>query len=310
MTARLHRRKALCGFASVGIASLFVPPAFATDTTQYWYDPQGRVIRVQFQDGSTVVYSYDAADNRTQVARTSSPTSNIFTATIAITGSAPVNLRTLANTAGYDGTKDANITFTLASGVVIAGGGGSEGDPGGPGIDVGVWPITQYYVGLALQISGTVYGGGGGGGSGNWGDNGSAGGDAINCGAPMAITVNSGGILKAGGGGGGTGAQSPPPVGRFGGGGGGGGAPNGTGGTGGLGNPVTGHTGANGTTSGGGAGGAPGGSGATAGGSGGTFATPGDSGGGGFGGDAGYAIRKNGFAVSVTNNGTITGTVG
>jgi hypothetical protein len=31
---------------------------------------------------------------------------------------------------------------------------------------------------------------------------------------------------------------------------------------------------------------------------------------GGGGGAAGYAIRKNGFTVNVTNNGTITGTVG
>lgn len=309
MTDQLHRRATLWGFASAGLAGL-IAPALATETTQYWYDSLGRVIRVQFQDGSTVVYSYDAAGNRTAVARTSSPPSTTFTATIPITGSGPANLLSLANAAGYDGSKDANVTFTLASGVTITGTSGGSGNPGGPGIDVGNWPITQFYIVLALQISGTVYGGGGGGGDGNWGDSGTAGGDAIYCRTPMGITVNSGGILKAGGGGGGDGAQSPPPASKYGGGGGGGGAPNGSGGAGGLGNLINGHPGSSGTTSGGGAGGAPGGAGATVGGAGGTFATAGNNGGGGFGGNAGFAIRKNSFAVSVTNNGTIVGTVG
>jgi len=299
MTARLHRRAALGGFAFAGISGL-IAPAFATDTTQYWYDSQGRVIRVQFQDGSTVVYSYDAAGNRTQVARTSSPPSNTFTATIAITGPGPINLYTLATAAGYDGTRDANVTFTLDSSVTIIGSPNFDSPDSGHGIDVGDWPITQFYLVLALQISGTVYGGGGRGGEGNGASAGS-GGDAIYCRAPMSIIINDSGVIKSGGGGGAGGAPSSNE--RFGGGGGGGGAPNGLGGPGGEGTSRFGHDGSNGTTSGGGSGGAGGGAGATAGWVGGDFAMPGDS-------VAGYAIRKNGFAVSVTNNGTISGTVG
>ena len=310
MTVRLHRRAALCGFASVGVVGL-IAPTFATETTQYWYDPLGRVVRVQFQDGSTVVYSYDAAGNRTQVARTSSPPSTAFTATVPITGSGPVNLLSLATSAGYGSNQDANVTFTLASGVTITGVGGSVGDAGGPGIDVGAWPITQFYIALALQISGTVYGGGGSGGDGD-GNSGAAGGDAIYCQAPMIITVNSGGVVKSGGGGGGGGLQSTDPIQKYGGGGGGGGVPNGSGGAGGPGNPVSGHNGSSGTTSGGGAGGTGGGGNATAGGTGGNFATAGNQGvsGGGLGGGPGYAIRENGNAVTVTNNGTISGAIG
>jgi YD repeat-containing protein len=310
MTQQLHRRAAISGLVATGVGG-FITSAFATDTTQYWYDALGRVVRVQFQNGSTVAYTYDAAGNRTVVARTSSPPSTVFTATIPITGTAPVNLHSLAVTAGYDGSKDANVTFTLASGVTIAGVGGSLGDVGGPGIDVGAWPITQHYIALALQITGTVYGGGGSGGEGD-GNTGGQGGDAISCTLPMSITVNTGGVVKSGGGGGGGGLQSPPPLQKFGGGGGGGGAPNGQGGAGGTGNPTSGHNGQNGTTSGGGAGGAGAGAGATAGGTGGTLATDGSQGvsGGANGGSAGYAIRKNGFVITVTNNGTISGTVG
>jgi YD repeat-containing protein len=228
-----------------------------------------------------------------------------FTQTIAITGSSPVDLRTLANAAGYNGAQDANVTFTLASGVAIMAGSGAVG------IDTGDWPITQFYVTLALQISGAVYGGGGEGGVGNSGA-GSAGGDAIYCRAPMSVTVNSGGAVRAGGGGGGGGKLSGAPLFRFGGGGGGGGAPGGLGGDGGEGADVNGQPGSSGTVSGGGAGGAGGGAGATAGGTGGSFGATGNIGvsGGGLGGAPGYAVRKNGFTVNVTNNGTITGTVG
>ncbi|MCA8887146.1 MAG: hypothetical protein KDA35_10980, partial [Hyphomonadaceae bacterium] len=227
-----------------------------------------------------------------------------FNQTIAITGSGPVNLRTLASTAGYNGQQNANVTFTLGSGVTITGTPGELAD-GGPGIDSGGWPNELNTIVIALQIDGTVYGGGGGGGDGTQGSLGGAGGDAIYCRLPLSITVNSGGVVRAGGGGGKGGVTSPPPLERWGGGGGGGGAPNGLGGTGGTGTTSDGQPGSPGTVSGGGAGGAPAGAGATAGSAGGAFAT---SGGGGS--AAGYAIRKNGFTVPVTNNGTITGTVG
>jgi len=112
MTNRWRRRAALRGIASASL-SLFLFPVHASDTPQYEYDLQGRVIRVQFQDGSAVVYAYDTAGNHTQVSRTALPTSNTFTATIAVTGCELVNLLTPANTAGYDGTKDANVTCVL-----------------------------------------------------------------------------------------------------------------------------------------------------------------------------------------------------
>lgn len=324
MTKLIHRRRALLQIGAVGCTTLFAPSAQATPQPgeiQYFYDARGRVIRVYYYDYTTptpnvagsIVYAYDDAGNRTQVARSGTLPSNlVWTQTIAITGTGPVNLYSLATAAGYASDKDANVTFTLASGVTITGNGGSGlGDPGEPGIDIGAWPINQVFIQLALQITGTVRGGGGSGGEGNSGP-GAAGGNAIYCRAPISITVNSGGVVQSGGGGGGGGLKSPPPLERFGGGGGGGGRPNGGGGPGGEGNNTDGHAGNNGTTSGGGTGGTGGGSGATTGGTGGSYATAGNNGasGGGLGGAAGYAIRKNGYTVSVTNNGTITGTIG
>jgi len=45
-----------------------VSPAFA-GTTTYKYDALGRVIEVDYPDGSIVYYSYDAAGNRTSTTR-------------------------------------------------------------------------------------------------------------------------------------------------------------------------------------------------------------------------------------------------
>lgn len=242
-----------------------------------------------------------------------------FTATIDLTTTTgTANLRALANTAGYPGG-DATITFRVPNGVTVRGLGGSASD-GGVAIDTGTWP-AGYTIALTLtvQSGGIVDGGGGAGGDAGYGT-GFNGGDAILVRVNMTggITINSGGTVRAGGAGGGAGADvndTPPlqpinvgdPI--CGGGGGGGGAPNGAGG---FGSPAdfSGSNGSAGTTSGGGAGG-PGGSGTYrsggAGGNGGTFAVNGGAGDGG-GGTAGYAVRKNGFTVTVTNNGTMTGT--
>lgn len=233
-----------------------------------------------------------------------------FTATIAIVGPAPVNLRTLANAAGYDGNRAANVIFTLASNVSLL------GNPGEAAIDTGVWPTGSYPITLALQISGTVCGGGGNGGAGNGGVGGN-GGDAIVCRLPLSVSVAAGSQVQAGGGGGGGGQEGSiinaagDPV-SLGGGGGGGGFPNGRGGPGGTGD-LSGSAGSNGTTVGGGTGGGAGGASAGAGGAGGAPAGVGARGGGsnsGFGGQPGFAVRKNGNTVNVTNNGLIVGAQG
>lgn len=248
-----------------------------------------------------------------------------FSATINLTSSSSgVNLRTLADAAGYTGLSDATITFNVPSGVTITGTG-----TGGMAVDTGSWPSTSYTIALTIVIQngGIVYGGGGRGGDGGQSGAGLAGGDGgdgifLRENISGGITINSGGTLKSGGGGGGGGGADYRVLsgGIYGGagGGGGGGAPNGLGGSGQTTEVelnVSGN-GAPGTTSGGGAGGlgafdltAPG----RDGGAGGNFAAVGAAGlgsNGGAGGIAGHAVRLNGRTVTVTNNGTLTGIVG
>jgi YD repeat-containing protein len=236
-----------------------------------------------------------------------------WTETIQITGAGPVNLRTLANNAGYNGAQAANVTFEVGNNVTIT------GLAGGIAIDSGVWPTGTYTITLSLVVKtgGIVRGGGGvGGAGGSTPSAGGAGGDAIYCRVPMSVTIESGAQARGGGGGGG-GASTvfegwPEPDNRYGGGG-GGGAPNGAGG---AGDPPA-SNGANATVSGGGAGGA-GANGGVSGGLGGAYGANGANGQGwlspsapgGAGGAAGYCIRKNGHSVTVTNNGTTSGTIG
>ena len=246
-----------------------------------------------------------------------------FSATIDLTSGSAVNLRTVANANGYTGNSDATVTFRVPNGVTIR---GLAGAPGGIGIDTGTWP-SGYTIALTLvvQSGGVVDGGGGHGGAGGdygVGAPGAAGGDAIYCRVALSggITIDSGGTVRGGGGGGGGGGRSgaspaPGEPGYAGGSGGGGGAPNGSGGAAGVGDQASGSAGSSGTTGGGGAGGTA----YADGGAGGTFAANGSSGqtgssdayasgsAGGAGGVGGYAVRKNGFTVSVTNNGTMTG---
>ena len=238
-----------------------------------------------------------------------------FVATINLTSGAAVNLRTVANNAGYTGLSDATITFKVPNTVVIR---GLSGAPGGIGIDTGVWP-TGYVIALTLIVEngGIVDGGGGKGGDASGGAGG-AGGDAIYLRQAMSggITINAGGIVRGGGGGGGAGKTLSPTINgevvTSGGGGGGGGFPNGVGGLGDWGDSM-GQDGAAGTLSGGGLGGNQG-AGAREGGNGGNAALAGEQGGQtnnqGLGGAAGYAVRKNGKAATVTNNGTMVGTAG
>lgn len=230
-----------------------------------------------------------------------------FTSTIDLTASGSgVNLRTIADSAGFTGMSDATITFRVPSGVTISGGAGS-----GKAIDTGTWPTSSYTVTLTLivQSGGKVYGGGGNGGkggNGGGGGTGGAGGDAVYAREAITVTIDAGGEVKGGGGAGGGGAGTttgfPEPVWNAGGGG-GGGFPNGAAGGGGTGTYGNGSAGSAGTVVGGGAGGA--GDGGAAGDNGGNAATAGA---GAKGGAAGYAVRKNGFTVPVTNSGTMTGT--
>jgi YD repeat-containing protein len=263
-----------------------------------------------------------------------------FNQTIQITGTGPVNLRSLANSAGYNGAQNATVTFQLGSGVTITGNGGAANANGGHAIDTGTWPSSTYTISLTLQVTGKAYGGGGGGGTGagsGAASVGRTGGDALYCQENLTLVVNSGGEVKAGGGGGGGGGawnrvSAGTPT-AWNGGGGGGGFPNGTGAPEGSGDEDVSNPGANGTSSAGGAGGTagncgPGGASGRingAGGGGGGAGASGSSGAsvsgsGGVGtwssnapasaGAPGYAVRKNGKTVSVTNNGTVTGTVG
>jgi len=302
------RRAALV--ASGAALAMAARNAHAQSAT-YGYDALGRLTSVTYPNGTVVTNTYDEAGNRIQVQTGS--TSSAFNATIQITGTGPVNLRTLADTAGYNGAQNAIVLFVIASGVTIS---GSAGTPtGGIGIDSGTWPTSSYNIALTLQVLGKAYGGGGAGGSGNSGA-GNVGGDALYCRLPMSVVVNSGGEIGAGGGGGGGGGRGRVNQGGeifiYGGGGGGGGAPNGPGGAGGVAADGNGSPGSAGTVSGGGSGGASSGG---QGGNGAAFGATGTAGdnawqAGGAGGAAGYAIRKNGHAVMMSNNGSVAGAVG
>ena len=308
--------------ASVLISSVFgSSQAWATGNVVYTYDALGRISSVTYPSGKTIAYAYDAAGNRTQVVRNGGGSSG-FNQTIPVTGTGPINLRTLANNAGYNGAQDATVEFQIGNGVAIAGSAAS-GTVGGIAIDSGTWP-GGFTITLTLHVlsGGTVRGGGGAGGVGGYtnfsqtGGAGFAGGDAVYCRLPMAVTVDNGGTIQAGGGGGGGGGGGTSGSAGYGGGGGGGGFPNGVGGAGGSGTLVIpGSAGAIGTTAGGGAGGgatSPGAHGGTGGGAAaiGIAGAASSGASGGAGGSAGYAIRKNGNTVNVTNNGTITGSVG
>jgi YD repeat-containing protein len=306
----ISRRAGLTRVLLGGIASACFTPsrAEAQETVTYVYDALGRVVGVRYGTSSTLSYRYDAMGNRIEA------TTGGFAQTIAIAASnTGVNLRTLANLAGYTGAENVNATFEVNNGVLVQGNPG--GAAGGHGIDTGTWPTGSYSIALTLVVTsgGIVRGGGGQGGAGGGGGGGSpaggpggAGGDAIYCRLPMTINFNAGSEIKGGGGGGGGAARgpnpSPPPV-NVGGGGGGGGYPNGPAG------PGAGVNQAQpGTTSGGGIGGGV--VGGNIGASGGNAATNGGSVSG-AGGVAGYCVRKNGHTVPVTNNSTnYAGTIG
>ena len=225
-----------------------------------------------------------------------------------------VNLRTLLDAAGFDNDIPTKITYRLNSGVTLtskAAGTNLEGPAWQTGTIGSIHTVIVY-------ISGDIKGYGGASGARGSastqqsqanGGNGGDGGDAMSFACNATLVVNSGASVLAGGGGGG----------------GGGGAlvenydgdSNATGGLGGRGAGTdaagTGSAGETHDDGGGpatsGAGGKGGNYGAS--GSNGSNASQGSTQGiGGTGGSAGYAVKKNSNTVSVTNNGTITGTQG
>ncbi len=271
-------------------------------------------------------FTYTISDGRGGSA-SATVTVTVGNPTVTINITSASNLRTLANNAGYTGASGAQYQFVVPAGTTVMGASG-----GNAAISTGTWPSG---VTLTLVVNGNVYGGGGTGGAGGGvasnGSPGGNGGDAVSAQSPITVTVNSGGAIVAGGGGGGGGGYfSTSNQGGSvsnGGGGGGGGFPDGAGGAGGGYNSSytitgSGSNGNTGTTTGGGAGGGGGGSNGgggynETGGAGGGQAASGVSGHtqsatytGGAGGTPGYAIRKNGNSVTVSNSGTIAGTQG
>jgi len=218
-----------------------------------------------------------------------------------------VNLRTLLDAAGFDNDVPTIITYRLNSGVDVT-------SAASTGVATPAWQtgtIGSIHT-VLIYISGSVKGyGGAGGQKGDGASNGSAGstgGTAMSFACNSTLVVNSGGSVLAGGGGGGGGGGSFRNTDY-------GGEAN-YGGNGGLGAGTNaaadgeagqGYPGAEGGQGGdGGNGGAHGAAGST----GGSFQSGDGGGSGGAGGAGGAAVAKNSNTVSVTNNGTISGTQG
>ena len=223
-----------------------------------------------------------------------------------------VNLRQLADDAGYTGTADATWAVTIDADVTGSAG-AANGGSGGIAIDTGTWPSNDYTIALTLTINASKVVRGGGGGGGKGADYvvagvGGIGGDAIYCQEDLTIVNN--GTIRGGSGGGGGGASRKVSSGEFyfyGGGGGGGGCPNGIGGAGGACTSGTGTSGGTGTTTTAGSGGAGSNSAGTGGNGGAATAATGSTGSSSAatefysesaGGAAGYAVRMNGNTVT------------
>jgi len=273
--------------------------------TAYRYDARGRLISV-LQEGTRTTYVYDDAGNRLQVETVQETVTKCgqgFNRSVNHS-SGPLNLRTLGNSLGYDGSTFPQLTVTITGNIT----GASEGNA----IETGSWP-TGSCIKVIINSGVTVRGGGGNGGNGGGGlratpgQAGTQGGHAVWMQSNLTV-VNNGALRGgSGGGGGGSGKKLYNSYGEwmyYGGGGGGGGWPNGKGGAGGTSMNGNGASGANGTSSGGGAGGA------------GAWSNPGSAGGGvnsvygtgSKGGAPGNGIKKNGWALSYSGSGVNSST--
>ena len=69
---RMTRRRRRSAIAPLSLATALTLSATALAATQYQYDALGRLVRVRYDNGKEIAYTYDAAGNRLARAGTSS----------------------------------------------------------------------------------------------------------------------------------------------------------------------------------------------------------------------------------------------
>ena len=83
----LHRtQKLFIGFILVAWIMVSAFAAFA-ETIQYFYDDMDRLVRAEYEDGTTIEYTYDTIGNRVTTTTTTGISTSTITATAGINGS-------------------------------------------------------------------------------------------------------------------------------------------------------------------------------------------------------------------------------
>lgn len=67
MTYTIHLVRAIGLVAALYSGVMAIPAWAASDSATYAYDSLGRLTTVTYSNGTTIVYTYDAADNRTNM---------------------------------------------------------------------------------------------------------------------------------------------------------------------------------------------------------------------------------------------------